>query len=318
MRDSSHADVSIVIPTYNRASLVGRAVTSALDQDPAPREVLVVDDGSTDETPEVLAGFALRVHVHRQPNAGVSAARNAGIQRTRGKFVGFLDSDDALLPGAVARGLAELESGADAALFSARSAGPGPAPGVLLTKPLPGVDYRLAGLFGRDEAWATPCGLFRRSLLSELEGFDRELRCGEDYLLLLRAVAAGHSVRLIREPCFVNDRSRTFSRLSESTIGNMRGKLEALRRFEQRHPAVARDHRRSIEAQRSRYRHRLGRWLAATDLDGSLADETTECLLGAYRCRPARIDYLLEATFCLVAPRVYRLHRRRRLARRDR
>ena len=93
--------VSVVIPTYNRADLVGTAIDSALAQTHANVEVIVVDDGSTDDTGGVIArryGGDPRVIYLHQENRGVSAARNAGFRRVRGSFVGLLDSDDVWKP----------------------------------------------------------------------------------------------------------------------------------------------------------------------------------------------------------------------------
>jgi glycosyltransferase involved in cell wall biosynthesis len=87
--------VSFVIPTFNRASLVGRAVTSALNQSDPDVEVLVVDDGSTDGTGEVVRGIAdPRVVLLSKANGERGAARNHGVRHARGQYVYFLDSDD--------------------------------------------------------------------------------------------------------------------------------------------------------------------------------------------------------------------------------
>ena len=90
--------VSVVIPTFNRADMVGRAIESALAQDYHPVEVIVVDDGSTDDTPAVLERYADSVRTIRQENRGEGAARNAGIAASTGEFVAFLDSDDEWRP----------------------------------------------------------------------------------------------------------------------------------------------------------------------------------------------------------------------------
>ncbi len=95
-------DVSIIIPTYNYARFLPRAVESALAQTLAAREVIVVDDGSTDDTPAVAAQFGGRIRYLRQPNAGVSAARNAGGDLSQGEWLVFFDADDELLPDALA------------------------------------------------------------------------------------------------------------------------------------------------------------------------------------------------------------------------
>jgi len=89
--------VSIIIPTYNYATYLPKAVQSCLDQTHQPVEIIVVDDGSKDNTREVLKPFADRIRYFFQENRGVSAARNAGLQRSTGDFVTFLDADDYLL-----------------------------------------------------------------------------------------------------------------------------------------------------------------------------------------------------------------------------
>jgi len=90
--------VSVIIPTYNRAHCVGEAVQSVLNQTYQFFELIVVDDGSTDNTLEVLRAFGDRVRVVSQTNSGVSAARNLGMRTAIGKYLAFLDSDDIWLP----------------------------------------------------------------------------------------------------------------------------------------------------------------------------------------------------------------------------
>ena len=90
--------VSVVIPTYNRVHLVTRAIRSALAALSTGDEVIVVDDGSTDETAAVVEGFEAPVRLLRRPHEGAGAARNAGLAAARGPFVAFLDSDDEWFP----------------------------------------------------------------------------------------------------------------------------------------------------------------------------------------------------------------------------
>jgi glycosyltransferase involved in cell wall biosynthesis len=98
-------DISVIIPVFNQAQFVGEAIESALVQTRSPLEVIVVDDGSTDGTPEVLQTFAPdpRVRLIRQQNGGVAVARNAGAAAASGQFFAFLDADDIWLPGKLER-----------------------------------------------------------------------------------------------------------------------------------------------------------------------------------------------------------------------
>lgn len=101
---SIRPEISVIIPTYDREQMVCRAVRSVLRQADVPLEILVVDDGSTDNTREAIEALNDdRVRYLHQANAGRSAARNRGIDAAIGRFVVFLDSDDALLPGALTR-----------------------------------------------------------------------------------------------------------------------------------------------------------------------------------------------------------------------
>ena len=95
--------VSVVIPTYNRAGTIERAINSVLAQSWQPLEVIVVDDGSTDRTAEILEAYGHKIHLIRQRNQGASTARNTGIKAARGEIISFLDSDDSWLPDKIAR-----------------------------------------------------------------------------------------------------------------------------------------------------------------------------------------------------------------------
>jgi glycosyltransferase involved in cell wall biosynthesis len=86
--------ISVVIPTFNRSGLLVEAIESVLRQTHPPQEIIVVDDGSTDDTPHALARFGTRVTCHRQKNSGQAVARNQGVKIASGDYVAFLDSDD--------------------------------------------------------------------------------------------------------------------------------------------------------------------------------------------------------------------------------
>ena len=95
----SRASVSVIVPSYNCARFIGEAIDSILKQTQPPEQILIVDDGSTDDTEQVVRGYSdERIEYIKQHNAGVSAARNAGLNAARGELVTFLDADDRWRP----------------------------------------------------------------------------------------------------------------------------------------------------------------------------------------------------------------------------
>jgi len=121
MTNLDRPTVSVIIPTYNRAHLVGRAIRSVLNQTYQDFEIIVVDDGSTDNTEEVVKSFndpRIR-YIRHEKNRGGSAARNTGIRVARGEYIAFLDSDDEWLPMHISRKLAVMEGKRADGLISA-------------------------------------------------------------------------------------------------------------------------------------------------------------------------------------------------------
>jgi glycosyltransferase involved in cell wall biosynthesis len=127
-------DVSIVIASYNSAQWLPATIGSCLAQTPALREVVVIDDGSTDGTRAVCSGFGDRIRYERIGNSGVSAARNLGARLAVGEWLLFLDSDDILVPGAL-----------EMLLKSARSAKCGVAYGMVIQRAEPPATPKLNG-----------------------------------------------------------------------------------------------------------------------------------------------------------------------------
>jgi glycosyltransferase involved in cell wall biosynthesis len=111
------ARISAVIPSYNRAALVGRSIRSALAQTRQPYEIVLVDDGSTDDTRAVVESFGDRVIYLFEENRGVAAARNAGVRAASGDWIAFLDSDDVWLPDYLESMARAIETTSGAASF---------------------------------------------------------------------------------------------------------------------------------------------------------------------------------------------------------
>ena len=101
--------VSIIIPVYNGAAFIEEAIQSALDQTFSDFDLIVIDDGSTDETPRAVTQFGKRVRYFRQTNQGRSRARNKGLELADGEYVAFLDADDRWKPDRLERGVSVLE-----------------------------------------------------------------------------------------------------------------------------------------------------------------------------------------------------------------
>jgi glycosyltransferase involved in cell wall biosynthesis len=211
-RPVAAATISVVVPCYNAAPYVRDAVLSVLAQTRAPMEVLVIDDGSTDGSAAVIHAIDdPRVHYHHQPNAGVAAARNLGLDRARGDFVGFLDADDTWRPLALEVLASMLESSPDIvcafADFERFDEATGRIIGTQLrlypelarlpTRPLPRPNsFRLEGdafseLIRYSDVPAFSSGMLYRRTAASAVHFDPSLRVCEDMAFFLRVLLHG-------------------------------------------------------------------------------------------------------------------------------
>lgn len=178
--------VSVIIPCYNHAHFLSAAIESALDQTYKHIEVVVVDDGSTDYTPDIAAHYP-EVRYARQQNRGLAAARNTGIRESQGSYLVFLDADDRLLPAALEAGVNGCRTHPACAFVFGDHRRVAPEGSLLEKSEMPRVheDYFSALLRGNCVAMHATV-MYRRSALEAVGGFDSSLPACEDYDLYLR------------------------------------------------------------------------------------------------------------------------------------
>jgi glycosyltransferase involved in cell wall biosynthesis len=209
--------VSVIIPCFNGARTIRRAVDSVRRQDYPEVEIIVVDDASTDETQEVIAALArpdLRV-VRLPQNSGAAAARNAGIDVARGEFIAFLDADDEWLPEKLSVQIAVIASRPEMSLIASQAR--------FVT--VDGVEedsVYLNSVPARGaEAWrvllaynyiATPTVVARRSTLQAIGGFKPALIIGEDQDLWIRLSLVGEVGFIDRSLTIVYEQPNSLSR----------------------------------------------------------------------------------------------------------
>jgi glycosyltransferase involved in cell wall biosynthesis len=196
-----HVETSVIIPTFNRRRWIGEAVESVLAQD-VPLELIVVDDGSTDGTAEVLEPFRGRLRYIRRENAGVSAARNRGVREASGCWIAFLDSDDRWLPGKLAPQLEYLKANPDVPICQTEELwlrnGRRHNPRKHHRKPSGHCLERLV-----ERCLVSPSAvMMHRRLFEEVGFFDESLPACEDYDLWLR-IGCRHPFGLVDEPLVI-------------------------------------------------------------------------------------------------------------------
>jgi len=194
--------VSVIITTYNRAAMVAEAVESVLAQEMTDFELIVVDDGSTDETAERLSLFGSRFTYYHQENTGVSAARNRGLEYSSAPLVAFLDSDDLWLPSKLRLQHTYMVEHPEVYICQTEEIwwrnGRQVNPKKRHRKPSGDIFRR-----SLDLCLVSPSAvMMRRELLEKVGYFDEDLPAAEDYDLWLR-VSVEHSVPLLPDPLVI-------------------------------------------------------------------------------------------------------------------
>ena len=198
--------VSVVIPAYNATATIAAAIESALAQTRPPDEIVVVDDGSKDDTSAVVERFGPVVRLVRQANAGCGQARNTGAREARGTWLAFLDADDLWLPTKLERQLPETADPRIAVVVCRMYNEEGQLLGRRLT---------FDDLWTRNDAIVSS-SLVRRSAFEQAGGFWKERAC-EDYHLWLRLTADGWDMANVPEDLVVyTPTAQSLSRQIES------------------------------------------------------------------------------------------------------
>jgi len=184
--------VSVIIPVYNSAAYVQDAIRSALEQDYESKEIIVVDDGSTDSTPDILKSFQDEVIVLTQSNAGPGSARNRGLKHAMGSYIAFLDSDDFWVPGKLRLQIEYLEQKREVgAVYSKWLLWHPDAEGRFSPLDLAPLKER-STIVPEDSDWIytnllfecrllTSTVVLRRSIMEEVGLFNEDLLRGQDY-----------------------------------------------------------------------------------------------------------------------------------------
>ena len=243
--------VSVIIPTYNRASLLPRAVHSVVNQQYEDLELIIIDDGSTDETPAVVSAIGdTRIEVVRfEQNRGIGAARHEGVSRARGEFIAFIDSDDVWLPGKLELQMRLFQTYSHLDLIFGNYLNINHVAGIselvfdksrtklknLATRPLEdGVWEILSGYqhtILEHSFMATPTVMFRTEWIKRVGNFERTLSGPEDFEFWWRLAAHGARFAFVEQPLI--ERHKDSQSITSQTIRFAPHYLRALELCEQ-------------------------------------------------------------------------------------
>jgi glycosyltransferase involved in cell wall biosynthesis len=234
-RPVTHPSVSVVVPAYNAQAFLEATLASLTAQTHPPREIIVVDDGSVDETPHIAHGAPSPVRLVRKDNGGVSSARNRGLAEARGDFVAFCDADDQWLPEKLETQLQVLREspGASAAFTGALRVDQGGS----LMEEIPGPHLSRVSLTdlvehreGRIPAVVASSLLVSQSQVEDVGGFDETLSDAADWdyavRLRLRGPFCGPTAPLVRYRVHTGAMSRNLD-LRAADMRRLFDKLEA-------------------------------------------------------------------------------------------
>jgi glycosyltransferase involved in cell wall biosynthesis len=277
--------IAVVIPTYNFGRFLAAAIDGALAQSVRPDEVVVIDDGSTDETADVVSRFA-EVRYVKQGNMGVCVARNRGVASTSSDYIAFLDADDIWEPTKLERQMEKFRSDAQVGLVHCGMSEFDSDTGEIIS-------FRLEGLEGwiADELllWERPAVnvsgssiMVTRAAFDEAGGFDPEITVGEDWDFVYR-VARLYKVGFVSDP-LIRYRSH-----AHSAHRNIKAMEKGMSRFYEKafaDPSVARLRSRSLS--------NFHRVLAGSYFHSRSYPEFVKHALKSFRYSPSQLSYFLK------------------------
>lgn len=189
--------VSVIIPTYNGSQWLGSTIQSALHQTYTPIEIIVIDDGSTDDSPSVVASFGDKVRYKRQENAGTPAARNTGIRHANGTLIALLDHDDRWLPNKLIRQVPLFDDPVVGLVHAgARIIDQASKRTTSEVIPDPELDEQAILSWCKVSCAST---IFRKNIVDSLGGFDETLPGADDWDMWIRIALAGWRIAAVPE-----------------------------------------------------------------------------------------------------------------------
>lgn len=245
--------VSVVIPAYNCEHHLERAVKSALDQTYPNLECIVIDDGSTDRTPEVIRSFGNRIRAIHQSNAGAAAARNTGIAVARGRYIAFLDADDYWLTTKTANQINAFHEFPEIALASTSfewTSSTLSDENLMLNGPSYAAEkltvYRDLEKLLEDPYLGTPSVMVERNAIQEIGGFDTTLPIAEDVDMYFRLCQNRAYAKLDQKLVVFQYRPQSLTK----QISGYQDNLRVLANLEKRMPELTQHYAHLLNTQR--------------------------------------------------------------------
>lgn len=271
--------ISVVIPSYNCAAFLPQTIESVLGQTYSDLEIIMIDDGSTDATADVVKPYLPHIRYIRQQNKGLPGARNTGINAAQGEFIALLDADDAWVPTKLEQQMprfADAEVGIVYSDFSVRYSDGRFKPSYLVERPLASEGLVLERYIQSRFLFPSTM-ILRRACFEEFGGFDEEMLAAEDIELFAR-ICSRWKVALVNEPLMI--RYEGTHNITSNQDKMSRYTILALQKVLDKQPELSRSDREVI------YRE-LGRqhwWRGYAALDEGSLVQARQSFAKAIRC----------------------------------